>query len=199
MPRWGGAPGPEGRGNPLPHSSHVRRGVRRRLRRRRAHESINVSSTDRPRDSIIGEPHAQRATPRHKPIAETSIPRPFAHALRAATDQDGRTRTVLARARGCAQWCAMSHRICEATTMRRTAGMENKIRTRVARREKRPNSLPPYFIRYRQRSGPGRPAPRPATRPPDARAGFTPSSGTILHFAHPVASRPLRAAPMSSR
>ena len=33
--------------------------------------------------------------------------------------------------------------IRQATTMRRTGGMENKIRTRVARREKRPNSLPP--------------------------------------------------------
>ena len=34
---------------------------------------------------------------------------------------------------------------------------------------------------------------------PASEAGFTPSSGTILHFAHPVASRPLQAAPMSSQ
>jgi hypothetical protein len=36
------------------------------------------------------------------------------------------------------------NRILEATTMRRTAGIENKICTRVERREKPPNSLPPH-------------------------------------------------------
>ena len=35
------------------------------------------------------------------------------------------------------------HRICEATTMRRTAGIENKMRTRVERREKGSDPVPP--------------------------------------------------------
>ena len=43
----------------------------------------------------------------------------------------------------------MSHRILEATAMRRTAGIENKIRTRAERREKPPNSLPPCNFRAR--------------------------------------------------
>ena len=51
--------GQRGRGNPLP--SQFTRRTRRRLRR------TNQSSIDRPRDSIIGEPHAQRATPRGCP------------------------------------------------------------------------------------------------------------------------------------
>ena len=57
------------------------------------------------------------------------LPLPFAHALRAAS----RTLTA-ARARAVrVQPC---HRILEATTMRRTAGgIENKMRTRVPRRE----------------------------------------------------------------
>ena len=56
------------------------------------------------------------------------LPLPFAHALRAAI----RTLTA-ARARAVrVQPC---HRILEATTMRRTAGIENKMRTRVERRE----------------------------------------------------------------
>jgi hypothetical protein len=64
------------------------------------------------------------------------LPLPFARALRA----DTRTLTA-ARARAVrVQPC---HRILEATTMRRTAGVENKIGTRVERREKPPNSLPP--------------------------------------------------------
>ena len=61
---------------------------------------------------------------------------PFAHALRA----DARTKTG---ARGRSVRVRPCHRILEATTMRRTAGIENKIRTRVERREKPPNSLPP--------------------------------------------------------
>ena len=64
------------------------------------------------------------------------LPLPFAHALRA----DTRTLTA-ARARAVrVQPC---HRILEATTMRRTAGIENKIRTRVERREKPSDSLTP--------------------------------------------------------
>jgi hypothetical protein len=35
------------------------------------------------------------------------------------------------------------HRILEATTMRRTAGVENNIGTRVERREKGSDRLPP--------------------------------------------------------
>ena len=64
------------------------------------------------------------------------LPLPFARALRA----DTRTLTA-ARARAVrVQPC---HRILEATTMRRTAGIENNIGTRVERREKPSNSLPP--------------------------------------------------------
>ena len=62
---------------------------------------------------------------------------PFAHALRAAIQTKMGARGRSLRVRPC-PW------ICEATTMRRTAGIENKIRTRVERREKPPNSLPPY-------------------------------------------------------
>ena len=57
----GRCPGPEGERQPSPpHSSHVERGA--------AFGAVvrtHQSSIDRPRDSIIGEPHAQRATPRH--------------------------------------------------------------------------------------------------------------------------------------
>ena len=68
------------------------------------------------------------------------LPLPFAHALRA----DTRTLTA-ARARAVrVQPC---HRILEATTMRRTAGIENKMRTRVERREKGSDRLPPYGVR----------------------------------------------------
>ena len=69
---------------------------------------------------------------------ETSAP-PIcaAHALRA----DTRTLTA-ARARAVrVQPC---HRILEATTMRRTAGIKNKMRTRVERREKGSDPVPPY-------------------------------------------------------
>ena len=65
------------------------------------------------------------------------LPLPFARALRA----DTRTLTA-ARARAVrVQPC---HRILEATTMRRTAGIENNIGTRVERREKGSDRLPPY-------------------------------------------------------
>ena len=64
-------------------------------------------------------------------------PLPFAHALRA----DARTLTA-ARARALrVQPC---HRILEATTMRPTAGIENNIGTRVERREKGSDPVPPY-------------------------------------------------------
>ena len=62
------------------------------------------------------------------------LPLPFEHALRA----DTRTLTA-ARARAVrVQPC---HRILEATTMRRTAGIENKIRTRVSRHTRGVKSL----------------------------------------------------------
>ena len=68
------------------------------------------------------------------------LPLPFAHALRAAI----RTLTA-ARARAVrVQPC---HRILEATTMRRTAGIENKMRTRVERRETGSDLLPPHHER----------------------------------------------------
>ena len=66
------------------------------------------------------------------------LPLPFAHALRADT------RTLTA-ARGRSLRVQPCHRILEATTMRRTAGIENKIRTRVERREKGSDRLPPYL------------------------------------------------------
>ena len=71
------------------------------------------------------------------------LPLPFEHALRA----DTRTLTA-ARARAVrVQPC---HRILEATTMRRTAGIENNIGTRVERREKGSDRLPPslYSVGY---------------------------------------------------
>jgi hypothetical protein len=79
------------------------------------------------------------------------LPLPLAHALRA----DTRTLTA-ARARAVrVQPC---HWILEATTMRRSAGIENKMRTRVARREKGSDRLPPYHTPH----DPG-PHPRPPT------------------------------------
>ena len=66
------------------------------------------------------------------------LPLPFAHALRADTRALTAARARAVRVQPC-------HRILEAATMRRTAGIEDKIRTRVERREKKPlNSLPPY-------------------------------------------------------
>ena len=67
---------------------------------------------------------------------------PFAHALRAAikTKMGARGRSL--RVRPC-------HRICEVTTMRRTAGRENKIGTRVERREKGSASAAPLPERTR--------------------------------------------------
>ena len=60
--------GQRGRGNPLP-SQFTRRARRQPCRRGAslvgAVKRTDQSSIDRPRDSIIGEPHAQRATPRH--------------------------------------------------------------------------------------------------------------------------------------
>ena len=40
------------------------------------------------------------------------------------------------------------NRICQATTMRRTAGIKNNIGTRVERREKGSDRLPPYLIPF---------------------------------------------------
>ena len=64
-------------------------------------------------------------------------PLPFAHASHA----DARTKTG---ACGRTVRTPPCNRILEATTMRRTAGMENKMRTRVDRREKGSDRLPPY-------------------------------------------------------
>ena len=61
----------------------------------------------------------------------------------AGADCDTRTLTA-ARARGRAVRVQPCHRILEATTMRRTAGIKNKIGTRVERREKGSDRLPPY-------------------------------------------------------
>ena len=63
---------------------------------------------------------------------------PFAHALRAAIQTKMGARGRSLRVRPC-PW------ILQATTMRRTAGMENKIRTRVERREKGSDRLPPHY------------------------------------------------------
>ena len=62
---------------------------------------------------------------------------PFARALRAAIRTLTAARARAVRVRPC-PW------ILEATTMRRTAGIENKIGTRVERREKPSDRLPPY-------------------------------------------------------
>ena len=64
-------------------------------------------------------------------------PLPFAHASHA----DARTKTT-ACARAVRVRCCP--RICQATTMRRTAGIKNNIGTRVERREKGSDRLPPY-------------------------------------------------------
>ena len=63
-------------------------------------------------------------------------PLPFAHASHA----DARTKTT-ACARAVRVRCCP--RICQATTMRRTAGIKNNIGTRVERREKPSDSLTP--------------------------------------------------------
>ena len=67
------------------------------------------------------------ARPRPRPL-------PFAHASHA----DARTKTT-ACARAVRVRCCP--RICQATTMRRTAGIKNNIGTRVERREKPSDSL----------------------------------------------------------
>ena len=64
------------------------------------------------------------------------LPLPFAHALRSAIQTKMGARGRSLRVRPC-PW------ILQATTMRRTAGMENKMRTRVDRREKGSDRLPP--------------------------------------------------------
>ena len=63
---------------------------------------------------------------------------PFAHALRAAIQTKMGARGRSLRVRPC-PW------ILQATTMRRTAGIENKMRTRVERREKGSDPVPPYL------------------------------------------------------
>ena len=65
--------------------------------------------------------------------------------------------------------CAACPRICQATTMRRTAGIKNKIRTRVERREKPSDRLPPY----RWAAGDGFLDKRVPTRPPTAAGRLT--------------------------
>ena len=73
-------------------------------------------------------------------------PLPFAHASHA----DARTKTT-ACARAVRVRCCP--RICQATTMRRTAGIKNNIGTRVERREKLSNSLPPQLALKSKFSG----------------------------------------------
>jgi hypothetical protein len=70
------------------------------------------------------------------PLRPRSLP--FAHALRA----DARTKTG-----ACGRTVRMPpcNRICQATTMRRTAGIKNKIASRVARRETRRDLCTPYL------------------------------------------------------
>ena len=70
------------------------------------------------------------APPRPRPL-------PFARASHA----DARTKTT-ACARAVRVRCCP--RICQATTMRRTAGIKNNIGTRVERREKGSDPVPPY-------------------------------------------------------
>ena len=65
------------------------------------------------------------------------MPLPFARASRA----DARTKTGVCARAVRAHPCPW---ICEATTMRRTAGIENKIASRVARRETRRDLCTPY-------------------------------------------------------
>ena len=68
-------------------------------------------------------------------------PRPLSLPFARASRADARTKTGVCARAVRAHPCPW---ILQATTMRRTAGIENKIRTRVERREKPPNSLPPY-------------------------------------------------------
>ena len=69
-------------------------------------------------------------------------PRPLSLPFARASRADARTKTGVCARAVRAHPCPW---ILQATTMRRTAGIENKIRTRVERREKPPNSLPPYY------------------------------------------------------
>ena len=93
-------------------------------------------------DDIMGARASGKSEKARRPSSHRPprpLPLPFAHALRA----DTRTLTA-ARARAVrVQPC---HRILEATTMRRTAGIKNKIRKRVARHEKRSDLLPPSHV-----------------------------------------------------
>ena len=77
-------------------------------------------------------------------------PRPLSLPFARASRADARTKTGVCARAVRAHPCPW---ILQATTMRRTAGIENKIRTRVERREKPPNSLPPYPRPVRPRSG----------------------------------------------
>ena len=82
------------------------------------------------------------------PCAETIIPPICARLTRCHSDLDGRTRKGRARAAMSTLDSSGDHR------MRRTAGIENNIGTRVERREKGSDRLPPYH----RRSGRARPA-----------------------------------------
>ena len=85
--------------------------------------------------------------------------------LRAPCALHGHVRTLTA-ARARAVRVQPCHRILEATTMRRTAGIENKMRTRVERREKPSDLRIPYWRLdpacrlWTQDAGPGRRAAR---------------------------------------
>ena len=90
--------------------------------------SITASNAALPSHTFEGlvGPHRPWSSRRSCGARLRPLPLPFAHASRA----DARTKTA---ARGRSLRVQPCHRILEATTMRRTAGIENKIATRVAR------------------------------------------------------------------
>ena len=68
-------------------------------------------------------------------------PRPLSLPFARASRADARTKTGVCARAVRAHPCPW---ILQATTMRRTAGIKNKMRTRVERREKPSDRLPPY-------------------------------------------------------
>ena len=79
-------------------------------------------------------------------------PRPLSLPFARASRADARTKTGVCARAVRAHPCPW---ICQAATMRRTGGIKNKIRTRVERREKPSDRLPPYELRlYCERLSP---------------------------------------------
>ena len=87
--------------------------------------ACNAALPSRKVEGLVG-PHRPWSSRRSCGRPLRPLPLPFAHASR----PDARTKTA---ARGRSLRVQPCHRILEATTMRRTAGIENKIATRVAR------------------------------------------------------------------